>query len=194
MAQPSVVSAVAAFLNAGARPFAPIRVVDIEVTAPPGDVTGLDRYAAILGLVRIHGAPVGYVGVPVHDGRCSGASLLRAAVVLHAPAIARHLLTDALRAPRQDGLRIADVLAARHPRRDGPWPLVTVAVCTRDRTEDLARCLEALVDLDYPELDLLVVDNAPASDATERLVRSRDGRVRYVREPRPGLDWARSRA
>src|SRR4029077_1964328 len=28
----------------------------------------------------------------------------------------------------------------------------------------------------------------------ERLVSTRGSRVRYVREPRPGLDWARSRA
>jgi GT2 family glycosyltransferase len=177
-----------------AMPFSPIKVMDVELAAPPADVTGLDGYAAVLGLVRIHGTPIGYVGVPVRDGRCPAASLLHAALAHHARAVVRHLLEDALRSPRREGLRIADLLEAGHPRRDGPWPLVTVAVCTRDRTEDLARCLDALTELDYPALDLLVVDNAPASDATERLVRSRDGRVRYVREPRPGLDWARSRA
>ncbi|MEP6688991.1 MAG: glycosyltransferase, partial [Gemmatimonadales bacterium] len=75
----------------------------------------------------------------------------------------------------------------------GAAPSVTVAVCTRDRPEDLARCLDALQALRYPALELLVVDNAPATDDTERLVRARAG-VRYVREPAPGLDWARNRA
>lgn len=72
-------------------------------------------------------------------------------------------------------------------------PSVTVAVCTRDRREDLARCLDALQALRYPALELVVVDNAPATRDTERLVRERPG-VRYALEPRPGLDWARNRA
>jgi GT2 family glycosyltransferase len=79
-------------------------------------------------------------------------------------------------------------------RADGPAaPSVTVAVCTRDRPDDVARCLDALQRLEYPGLELLVVDNAPASAATARLVTGRVG-VRYAREPRPGLDYARNRA
>ena len=38
------------------------------------------------------------------------------------------------------------------------------------------------------------MDNAPSSEATRRLVERRGGRARYVREGRPGLDWARNRA
>ena len=73
-------------------------------------------------------------------------------------------------------------------------PLVTVAVCTRDRTEDLGRCLESLQALRYPHLDVLVVDNAPSSHATRLLVEALGTKVRYTREPTPGLDWARNRA
>jgi glycosyltransferase involved in cell wall biosynthesis len=54
--------------------------------------------------------------------------------------------------------------------------------------------MEAINALDYPHLDLLVVDNAPASNATEQLVRTSFPNVRYICEPRPGLDWARNRA
>jgi glycosyltransferase involved in cell wall biosynthesis len=67
-----------------------------------------------------------------------------------------------------------------------------VVVCSRDRTESLAECLAALSGLDYPDHEVLVVDNAPDTDATERLVAEMPG-VRYVREDRPGLDWARNR-
>lgn len=73
-----------------------------------------------------------------------------------------------------------------------PRPPITVVVCTRDRTETLARCLAALGALDYPDHQILVVDNAPSTDATKALVASLPG-VDYVREPRPGLDWARNR-
>jgi GT2 family glycosyltransferase len=71
---------------------------------------------------------------------------------------------------------------------------VTVAVCTRDRPTPLADCLAALSGLDYPALDLLVVDNAPSTPATAQLVRRHYPHVRYVCEPTPGLNWARNRA
>jgi GT2 family glycosyltransferase len=75
---------------------------------------------------------------------------------------------------------------------DGPLPLMTVVVCTRNRTEELEVCLSGLTRLDYPDLDLLVVDNAPSNSATALLVASYPA-VRYIQEPRPGLNWARNR-
>jgi O-antigen biosynthesis protein len=75
----------------------------------------------------------------------------------------------------------------------GSRPSVTVAVCTRDRPEDLARCLDALAQLRYPALELLVVDNAPATGDAQAVVAARPG-IRYVLEPKPGLGWARNRA
>lgn len=75
-----------------------------------------------------------------------------------------------------------------------PLPSITVAVCTRDRPEDLARCLDAIDKLDYPDYEVVVVDNAPATDATRRIVAERFPHMRYVLEQRPGLDWARNRA
>ena len=41
--------------------------------------------------------------------------------------------------------------------------------------------------------EVLVIDNAPSDDATAELVKTFPG-VRYVPEPRPGLDFARNRA
>jgi O-antigen biosynthesis protein len=73
-------------------------------------------------------------------------------------------------------------------------PLVTVAVCTRDRVHHLGRCLTAIERLTYSPLDVLLIDNARRSDDAERLVKKEFPLVRYVVEPRPGLDWARNRA
>lgn len=84
--------------------------------------------------------------------------------------------------------------------RDDPPPgpagstvSITVAVCTRDRTERLGRCLDSIVVARDPDTKVLVVDNAPSDSRTERLVASRDD-VTYTCEPRPGLDIARNRA
>jgi GT2 family glycosyltransferase len=48
--------------------------------------------------------------------------------------------------------------------------------------------------LSYPQLELLVIDNAPSNTATEQLIQSKYPKVKYVKEPIPGLDWARNRA
>jgi GT2 family glycosyltransferase len=71
---------------------------------------------------------------------------------------------------------------------------ITACVCTRDRSELLARALRSLLAQTRPADDILVVDNAPRTDAAERLVREEFPTARYVREPVAGLDVARNRA
>ncbi|HEX5438859.1 MAG TPA: glycosyltransferase [Gemmatimonadaceae bacterium] len=66
---------------------------------------------------------------------------------------------------------------------------LSVVVCTRERPDDLERCLVALGAQRAP-LEVIVVDNAPRTGRT-RAVATRAG-VRYVVEPRPGLDCARN--
>ena len=75
-------------------------------------------------------------------------------------------------------------------------PEITVAICTRNRPDDLARALDSLQHQRYPRLRMLVVDNAPTDDRTRRLVSelARTREIGYVTEPRPGLSWARNRA
>ncbi len=78
-------------------------------------------------------------------------------------------------------------------------PSLTVAICTKDRTENLARCLKSLLKLQKPNsegsprFEILVVDNAPSDEQTKALVTSLQN-VYYVQEPKPGLDFARNRA
>ena len=174
--------------------YKPIKVVEVELSQPLADFSGLAGYQALHALVRLHGAPLGWVRLPLANGRCSAAALGKAILEQYSWSIIRHLVTDGLHAPLgSGGLRLEQLLEQPHPRYGGSFPTVTVAVCTRERPDDLARCLAALVRLDYPALELLVIDNAPRSEATRQLV-SRYPQVRYVREPRPGLDWARNRA
>jgi GT2 family glycosyltransferase len=73
-------------------------------------------------------------------------------------------------------------------------PSLTAAICTRDRTRQLARALDSLAAQSPAPAEILVVDNAPSDSATKALVSARFPRVRYVREPNPGLDFARNRA
>lgn len=173
----------------------PIKIVDIELSRPLTTIENLGNYDALQGLVRLHDTPIGYIKVPMTNGCCTAITLGKTILEKHSKAILHHLLCDGLATRHQsDGFCITNLLAIQHPVYNGPLPLVTVAVCTRDRTADLARCLDSLNKLDYPTLDILVVDNAPGCDATESLVCKKYPNIRYVREPRAGLDWARNRA
>ena len=173
----------------------PIKIIDIELSRPLTTIENLGNYDSLQGLVRLHDTPIGYIKVPVANGCCTATTLSKAILEKHSKAILHHLLCEGLTSPlKQGGLRITDLFAVQHPVYSGSLPLVTVAVCTHDRTADLVQCLESLNRLDYPKLDMLVVDNAPNSNATERLVQTKYPNIRYVNEPRPGLNWARNRA
>jgi GT2 family glycosyltransferase len=84
-------------------------------------------------------------------------------------------------------------MAARPERQavDDAAATVSVVVCTRDRPDELARCLDALSDLRPRPFELIVVDNAPDRVITRELV-ARYPFARYVPEPRPGLSRARN--
>ena len=170
------------------------KVVDVELDSTSGDIGSLEGYGRLRALARLRGTPIGSVEMPLPESGLTTGDLRR--IVLHRlpEAVIRQRVREAIERPLPpDGLDMDAPPDAPHPGHNGHTPLVTVAVCTRDRAEDLALCLEALMRLEYPRLDFVVVDNAPASDETERLVEDYP-RVRYVREPRPGLDWARNRA
>jgi O-antigen biosynthesis protein len=138
---------------------------------------------------------VGWVNLPVVDGHCPAALIRETILNEHGGVLLMHTLQNRLaRVPAkrwQDNEPVYQVLSNRDPLGA---PRLTVAVCTRNRTGSLRQCLDALQLLDYTDLDLLVVDNAPDTQETADLVKASYPGVRYVREERPGLNWARNRA
>jgi GT2 family glycosyltransferase len=82
------------------------------------------------------------------------------------------------------------VLAARSSEDRLVTARISLVICTRDRPDDLARCLASLAEQTRPPDQVLVVDNA-SSDHRTRAVAEAAG-VDYVYEPRPGLDIARN--
>jgi GT2 family glycosyltransferase len=75
----------------------------------------------------------------------------------------------------------------------GPLPDATVAICTRERPDDLRYALTALLALNPAPREILVVDNNPVSKST-REVAAAFPSVRYICHTPPGLDSARNRA
>lgn len=85
------------------------------------------------------------------------------------------------------------VLACVRAEEDAARPplhAACVVICTRDRPEELRRCLASLTRQSYPPREIIVVDNA-SRDARTRDVAQAAG-VAYVREDRAGLDIARN--
>jgi GT2 family glycosyltransferase len=66
----------------------------------------------------------------------------------------------------------------------------SVIICTRDRPEQLARCLISFKNQTLTPTEVIVVDNASVDDRTRSV--ALEAGVRYVREDEPGLDIARN--
>ncbi len=171
----------------------PLAALDFELAASGGKSIPLAaRYRRARVLVRWSGVPVGVVEVSVRDGCVWPDDILQAFQKTHPGALPREAVRRAL---LETGVGAAlDLSSVWHRtgrRAVSPAPL-SVIVCTRDRPADMASCLAALARLDPAPHEILIVDNAPATEATSRLVQDYPN-FRYVREPQPGLDHARNR-
>jgi GT2 family glycosyltransferase len=167
------------------------RVLDADLAALPEvwDVTGYERARA---LVRWNGHTLGVVDLEAPGGRLTREAV-RAAVASDAG------MRDEIGRRAVRAWLLGD---PPEPAPAAPAPSWSVIVCTRDRVEDLRRCIGALVALQppagAPPGEIVIVDNAPSTDGASRVVAEFAGRtegtpVRYVREDRPGLNWARAR-
>ncbi|NUN66286.1 glycosyltransferase [Pseudanabaena biceps] len=76
------------------------------------------------------------------------------------------------------------------------FPSLTVAICTKDRPENVSRLLRSLLPLQANSLtqfEILVVDNAPSDDRTKDIVTAIPS-ICYTRELKAGLNFARNHA
>ncbi len=184
---------------------APWRIVEVEL---PEGLRTLEAAPGCAGLYVVfwsQGIPLGHREIPASELPLSAARLAALAVESVAPALGACLFERGFDAPlpdlpepRSEGPELRDLLAldaplARLPRPPAPRVdrSLSVVICTRDKTAQLETCLRSLHELSRPADEILVVDNAPQTDATRRLVAGMPG-LRYVEEPRPGLDVARN--
>jgi glycosyltransferase involved in cell wall biosynthesis len=180
--------------------FRPRLVADLELSQPLPTFQAGTRYSEALLLVRLHSYPIAHVVLPL-DHAWTPSELATELWQHLAPSIntflKRHGLAPAigLSDPRLEELGLS--LAAKRNAFRVCAPFASVVICTRDRAESLARCLESVVALDYPKFEIVLVDNAPKTDDTKRVVeafRARGFELRYILEPTPGLSVARNTA
>lgn len=153
-------------------------ITDIEVTQPLPTLEVSGSGAGIALLLRRKERPIGFVmkGLPASN-------------LITPENLAQIIAQEAGAKILQENIR-EELTAFEHQI---PFPSLTVAICTKDRPENLARCLQSLLNLQAPasEWEILVIDNAPSNERTKEIVASFP-RVRYVREAKPGLNFARN--
>ena len=148
----------------------PIRVAVIDTCEAIGDLDcrrdGESPYVAAWILVCRAGRPLGSIELPLEGSHIS-----------------------AERLEREISERFEDV-ATREPHApSAELPRASIVVPTAmSRLEQLRRCVRCLTELDYPDYEVIVVDNRPAGAEPVQLPG-----VRVVRETRPGISAARNR-
>ena len=154
-------------------------ILDLEISKLPPEIAVEERYSKALVLIRLHGNPIGQATLATVGGRIGGNELRETLMNAVGENLWKNCLYDALEWDERGPVQAV--------------PIATVVVCTRDRPEDLQRCLEAFMRLPDDGQEYLVIDNCPASDATMELVKNYP-KVRYIREDVPGSSAARNRA
>ena len=186
---------------------APMRILEVELGQPLSAVSAIDektskRYLRALCLVRLHTKPLGIVELQLGESGVNADEYARYIWdVLHEQ-INKHLQQDGL--PSVTGLSKMGLLSPEISRcleeRErflAQAPFVSVIVATHDRPERLKLCLRSLLDLHYPHYEIIIVDNAPSTNATADVVQQiaqgiLQPQIYYLREDHPGLSLARN--
>jgi GT2 family glycosyltransferase len=157
----------------------PVKVLDIDLYRASGDIMVQGPYHSAAALIRWRGVPIGQLKLPVSNQRVSLTSIQEGARKAFGRLLASRVV-EAILFGEEAGAANAKAHSCA----------CSVIVCTRDRPDDLKRCLEALLLSEPPPAEIIVVDNAPPDGATARVAAGYP--VRYVVEPRKGLNWART--
>jgi glycosyltransferase involved in cell wall biosynthesis len=153
------------------------RVIQIDLAHPLPAIPAEGSAGALWILVRFGPRPLGWV-------KCRQRQFGNVIT----PDMLAGLITDAMWMQVHDAARARAFEPTVLPLKP---PSFSVIICTREHPELLERQLRSVAQLDYPDFEVLVVDNAPLTDRTARVC-ARFSFVRRVVDPRPGLDYARN--
>jgi GT2 family glycosyltransferase len=182
------------------KTFIPYQIAEVELSQPLTDLhptAGLETQPALV-LVRLHSMPLGTIELEIANGGLPADQFSARIWQELGQEINTHLREDGL--PAVEGIDIHGLHAPQQPNclrerthllQDAPF--VSIIVATRDRLETLIPCLDSLLAQEYPNFNIIVVDNAPSNNQTADYIKANytgTRRVRYVREDRPGLACA----
>jgi len=184
------------------------RVIELDLSEPLPDLGSADaatggRYTRAVALVRRDAQPLGLLEIELGEHGVSatelahllearfgsalvGSGFTMSKSIALQPAASMSVASTSADLLLEPGLGRAEATGVSQK------PFVSVVVATHNRTQSLSTCLESLTQLDYPNYEIIVVDNAPSNAATRELVQHYPA-VHYVLEPTPGLAIAHNR-
>jgi GT2 family glycosyltransferase len=98
-------------------------------------------------------------------------------------------LVDRQRRPKPALAAVRGAFSAAPFSAAGPWPRVSVVVCTHNGQSTLTECLARLTTLTYPDFEVIVVSDG-SSDASAEIARNQGARL--VETAHRGLSHARN--
>lgn len=187
--------------------FAPWKVLHIELSEGIPALTAEAKYQGIYAVFWWYGLPLGDQEISAAQLPMAATQLANLVVQTITPGVGCYLLNNGFKEPLpftsqspswDKPAEFQALMALQQPLKklqerygQSVSGTVSVIVCTRNRPEQLGRCLRSLQNLSQPPKQIIVVDNAPADDSTRRVVAQIPG-IEYVLEPRPGLSVARN--
>lgn len=186
--------------------FTPVELTEVEIcgTLPALVPSPSGQSRSVWVLVRLATEPLGYLELNIDDTGMASAELGRRILdhfggqvderlIAAGLPVASELATEGRFATKGRGLDPASMPHVQTREKVlASAPLFSVVISTRDRAPQLAGCLKKLAGQDYPDFEVIVVDNAPTTDEVQAVVAEAPLDCRYVREDRPGLSWARN--
>jgi Glycosyl transferase family 2 len=153
-------------------------VHQIDLATERTRLEGLQDYAAAMVLLRFSATPIGFIRVEFKNG------------VLEPEVVDEAIDKNYSVKRRLEELTITRWLLKNEPHQRSSFPSWSIVICTRDRADGLSRCLASILKAQFQGGEIIVVDNAPTDESAFRV--AREYGVKYVREDRQGLNWARS--
>lgn len=203
-------------------PYVPATVKQIELTAPLDAFDGSantqtpadsyppanSTYLVQSALVTIHHRPIGVVKLSVGDGPLSPADVAEAIHKQLGGQIRKHLTYDSVSDFRLTarGLEVENAsdnhaLMWKHAPcwlpliEPSDLPRISIVVATCNRAEQLRLCVDRITALDYPDFEIVIVDNGSSDNSTKNMYYEHFADhpgVSYRNLPEPGVSIARN--
>lgn len=180
--------------------FTPIQIFAVDIDRPlpnlePQMDSERNNYKRALILVHLHTQLLGTMNIEIPEGGLQAAELASEIWRSMSKQIEEHLCLDGTAYTKpldQTGLTIVPNPSCLNLQNDLLIlaPFVSIVIATRDRVSSLQACIQSILALDYPNYELIIIDNAPKSSETADFMHanfSKSSKVRYLREDVPGL-------
>jgi O-antigen biosynthesis protein len=174
------------------------KLIDIELSQPLQAVRNLESYALLRVVVRWFGVPLGEVGAPIHGGECSVKSLVHAIFPQLNQRLCHQLLVQQLlrpvpMQPQGQHWRLEELLA-QGLRQSPTLTNSRITIAFLARSGDILESLNALQQLAYQNLEVLVIEVLPPDDRLKSLVQTQYPQFHYLQTMVPSWNAARNLA